>query len=88
MLQRGEERIPWICYAAFDSVSTLKLFNSLKEKLKSREWTFENVNRGAMYDFCEECWCPFGSLLVKMESEGVLVDREYLSEMKMVVVVE
>ncbi|KAF8391518.1 hypothetical protein HHK36_023823 [Tetracentron sinense] len=82
-LQR-EERIPWICYSALDSISTLKLFESLKSKLMKMEWVLEGVSKGSMFDFYEEYWQPFGELLVKMETEGMLVDREYLAAVEKV----
>lgn len=41
-----------------------------------------------MYDFYEEYWRPFGALLVKMEMEGMLVDRAYLSEIEKAAVAE
>ncbi|EHA8590584.1 DNA polymerase I A, chloroplastic [Cocos nucifera] len=87
ILQR-EERVSWICYSAVDSISTLKLYDSLKEKLEDMRWTLDGVERGSMYDFYEEYWRPFGVLLVKMESEGMLVDRAYLSEIQKVAIAE
>ncbi|XP_010905964.1 DNA polymerase I A, chloroplastic isoform X2 [Elaeis guineensis] len=87
ILQR-EERVPWICYSALDSISTWKLYDSLKEKLEKMDWTLDGVKRGSMYDFYEEYWRPFGVLLVKMESEGMLVDRAYLSEIQKVAIAE
>jgi DNA polymerase-1 len=86
-LQRTE-RIPWICYSALDSISTLRLWESLRAKLEERDWVFEGVKKGSMYDFYEEYWRPFGDLLVQMESEGMLVDRKHLSEMEKVAVRE
>lgn len=82
-LQR-EERIAWICYSALDSMSTLTLFKSLRSKLKAMNWVLDGIDRESMYDFYEEYWRPFGELLVKMESEGMLVDRAYLSEVEKV----
>ena len=38
----------------------------------------------SMFDFYPEYWQPFGEILVKMETEGMLVDREYLSEIEKV----
>ncbi|KAG6502896.1 hypothetical protein ZIOFF_035185 [Zingiber officinale] len=38
--------------------------------------------QGTMYDFYEKCWRPFGVLLVKMESEGILVDKVHLSKIE------
>ncbi|XP_010267695.1 PREDICTED: DNA polymerase I A, chloroplastic/mitochondrial [Nelumbo nucifera] len=86
-LQR-EERIPWICYSALDSISTLKLFESLKVKLQKMKWVLDGFTRGTMYDFYEEYWRPFGELLVKMETEGMLVDRTYLAEIEKVAIEE
>lgn len=87
VLQR-EERKLWVCYSALDSISTYELFDNLKAKLLDMQWSLDGVNRGTMYDFYEEYWCPFGSLLVQMESEGMLVDREYLSEMEKLAIAE
>ncbi|XP_068668376.1 DNA polymerase I A, chloroplastic/mitochondrial-like [Aristolochia californica] len=86
-LQR-EERVPWICYSAFDSISTLKLYESLKVKLKDMNWVLDGVALGSMYDFYEKYWRPFGELLVKMETEGMLVDRAHLAEIEKVATVE
>ncbi|KAF3779395.1 DNA polymerase I [Nymphaea thermarum] len=77
-----KERIPWICYSVRDSITTLDLFMSLKEKLMKMEWKLDGARRGNMYDFYEEYWRPFGVLLVEMESEGMLVDRKYLSDLE------
>ena len=78
VLQR-EERITWICYSALDSINTLKLFQSLKKKLEAMQWLLNGDKKGNMFDFYEKYWRPFGFLLVKMESEGMLVDRAHLS---------
>ncbi|XXG73154.1 hypothetical protein AAC387_Pa07g2120 [Persea americana] len=86
-LQR-EDRIAWICYSALDSRSTLRLYESLKVKLGAMKWILDGIDRGNMYDFYEEYWRPFGELLVKMESEGMLVDRAYLSEVEKVAIKE
>ncbi|KAG8046620.1 hypothetical protein GUJ93_ZPchr0008g11438 [Zizania palustris] len=86
-LQR-EDRELWICYSALDSISTLKLYESLKSKLEAKEWILDGCPRGTMYDFYEEYWRPFGALLVKMETEGMLVDRAYLSEIEKAAVAE
>jgi DNA polymerase-1 len=48
----------------------------------------QGVRKGNMYDFYTKYWRPFGDLLVQMESEGMLVDRKYLSEMEKVAVRE
>ncbi|RLN03852.1 hypothetical protein C2845_PM13G04650 [Panicum miliaceum] len=86
-LQR-EDRELWICYSSLDSMSTLRLFESLKRKLETKEWIFDGCPRGTMYDFYEEYWRPFGALLVKMETEGMLVDRGYLSEIEKAAIAE
>jgi DNA polymerase-1 len=86
-LQR-EDRELWICYSSLDSLSTLRLYESLKRKLKTKEWIFDGCPRGTMYDFYEEYWRPFGAILVKMETEGMLVDRGYLSEIEKAAIAE
>ncbi|XP_023771518.1 DNA polymerase I A, chloroplastic/mitochondrial [Lactuca sativa] len=86
-LQRVE-REPWVCYSALDSISTLKLYERLKSKLSNREWKFNGVTKGTLFDFYEQYWRPFGELLVKMETEGMLVDRDYLMEIEKVAKVE
>ncbi|KAJ8477822.1 hypothetical protein OPV22_021549 [Ensete ventricosum] len=86
-LQR-EERKLWVCYSALDSISTYKLFDNLKAKLMHMQWSLDGVTGRTMYDFYEEYWRPFGSLLVQMESEGMLVDREYLSEVEKLAIAE
>ncbi|KAF8660159.1 hypothetical protein HU200_057723 [Digitaria exilis] len=86
-LQR-EDRELWICYSSLDSMSTLRLYESLKNKLERKPWTFDGVPRGSMYDFYEEYWRPFGAILVKMETAGMLVDRAYLSEIEKVAVAQ
>lgn len=85
VLQR-EERIPWICYSALDARSTLKLYESLKSHLSGLPWNLDGVCvlHKNMYDFYKEYWQPFGELLVKMESEGMLVDRLYLQDIEKV----
>ena len=80
-LQR-EARELWICYSSLDSMSILRLYESLKSKLETRRWVLDGYPRGTMYDFYEQYWRPFGALLVKMETEGMLVDRGYLSEIE------
>ncbi|KAM3302499.1 DNA polymerase I B, chloroplastic/mitochondrial [Capsicum chacoense] len=86
-LQRTEREL-WICYSALDSISTLMLYESLKNKLSKRVWTFDGVRKGSMYEFYEKYWRPFGEILVQMETEGVLVDRAYLAEIEKVAKVE
>ncbi|CAH1425319.1 unnamed protein product [Lactuca virosa] len=86
-LQRVE-REPWVCYSALDSISALKLYERLKSKLPNREWKFNGVTKGTLFDFYEQYWRPCGELLVKMETEGMLVDRDYLMEIEKVAKVE
>ncbi|MBA0792202.1 hypothetical protein Gohar_016721 [Gossypium harknessii] len=88
-LQR-EERKLWICYSALDSISTLRLYESLKNKLSSMSWVFDGktIPGKSMYHFYEEYWRPFGEILVKMEREGMLVDRMYLAQLEKVAKVE
>ena len=85
VLQR-DERIPWICYSALDARSTLKLYESLKSHLSDVPWKLDGVRvpNKNMYDFYKEYWQPFGELLVKMESEGMLVDQLYLQDIEKV----
>ncbi|CAI0437155.1 unnamed protein product [Linum tenue] len=85
-LQR-EDRECWICYSALDAISTLQLYESLKKQLSQREWKCYGrpfASRKSMFDFYQEYWRPFGELLVKMETEGMLVDRPYLAEIEKV----
>ncbi|XWS51898.1 hypothetical protein CRYUN_Cryun11dG0021300 [Craigia yunnanensis] len=84
-LQR-EERKLWICYSAIDAISTLKLYESLKNKLSNMSWVFDGkpISGKSMYHFYEEYWRPFGELLVKMEREGMLVDQMYLAQLEKV----
>ncbi|TVU23027.1 hypothetical protein EJB05_32756, partial [Eragrostis curvula] len=83
-----EYRELWICYSSLDSMSILRLYENLKSKLEKRTWVLDGYSRGTMYDFYEQYWRPFGALLVKMETEGMLVDRGYLSEIEKVAVAE
>eukprot|EP00257_Ricinus_communis_P007010 XP_002522989.2 DNA polymerase I A, chloroplastic/mitochondrial [Ricinus communis] len=87
-LQR-EEREPWICYSALDAISTWQLYESLKRKLFHMPWNLNGKPVGkSMLDFYKEYWRPFGELLVRMETEGILVDRAYLAEIEKVAKVE
>ena len=83
-----EGRELWICYSILDSMSILRLYESLKSKLETRRWVLDGYPRGTMYDFYEQYWRPFGALLVKMETEGMLVDRGYLSEIEKTAIAE
>ncbi|GFZ07436.1 polymerase gamma 2 [Actinidia rufa] len=82
-LQR-EDRKQWICYSALDSMSTLKLFENLKRKLFRMKWKLDGCEKGSMLDFYEKYWRSFGELLVKMETDGMLVDRAFLAEVEKV----
>lgn len=83
-----KERVPWICYSALDSISSLELYECLKLKLLKKAWYVEDVKYGSMFEFYEKYWRPFGELLVKMETEGILVDCKYLAEIEKVANVE
>lgn len=82
-LQRVEREL-WICYSALDSISTLKLYESLEKKLLKRCWRLDGQYKGSMLDFYQQFMRSFGELLVKMEAEGMLVDRSFLSEIERV----
>ncbi|ESQ30390.1 hypothetical protein EUTSA_v10011195mg [Eutrema salsugineum] len=84
-LQR-EDREAWISYSALDAISTLKLYESMSKKLQLKEWRLDGklLSGKTMLDFYHEFWRPFGEVLVKMEAEGILVDREYLAEIEKV----
>ncbi|XP_056694182.1 DNA polymerase I A, chloroplastic/mitochondrial [Spinacia oleracea] len=86
-LQR-EERVPWICYSSLDSMSTLKLYESLESKLLQMPWIMEGEYVGNMLHFYNNYWQPFGKLLVQMETEGMLVDRSYLAEVEKVAIAQ
>ncbi|KAL5735994.1 hypothetical protein ACOSQ2_030782 [Xanthoceras sorbifolium] len=84
-LQR-EVRKSWICYSALDAISTLELYESLKCKLSKMPWKLDKKPQEGktMFDFYQEYWRPFGEILVKMETDGMLVDRPYLAEIEKV----
>ncbi|KAJ8754686.1 hypothetical protein K2173_010777 [Erythroxylum novogranatense] len=88
-LQR-EDRKPWICYSALDAISTLQLYESLKTSLCGENWMLNGdwVLGKSMFDFYQEYWQPFGELLVRMEAEGMLVDRAHLKEIQKVAIAE
>ncbi|KAL0406914.1 UNVERIFIED_CONTAM: DNA polymerase I A, chloroplastic/mitochondrial [Sesamum latifolium] len=82
-LQRVERKL-WICYSALDSISTLRLYESLEKKLRKTPWSVDGHYKGSMFDNYVKYLQPFGELLVKMETEGMLVDRLYLAEIEKV----
>lgn len=86
-LQRDERKL-WICYSALDSISTLSLYESLEKKLLKTPWSVDGQYQGSMFDNYCKYLRPFGELLVKMEKEGMLVDRSYLAEIEKVAKVE
>ncbi|XP_047970540.1 DNA polymerase I B, chloroplastic/mitochondrial-like [Salvia hispanica] len=86
-LQRDERKL-WICYSALDSISTLSLYESLEKKLLKTPWSVDGQYQGSMFDNYCKYLRPFGELLVKMEREGMLVDRSYLAEIEKVAKVE
>ncbi|KAL8144225.1 hypothetical protein V2J09_017257 [Rumex salicifolius] len=87
VLQR-EDRKPFICYSSLDSISTLRLYESLKGKLSKMPWKMDGTYKGSMINFYEYYWRPFGEILALMETEGVLVDRDYLAEVEKVAITE
>ncbi|PIN12213.1 DNA-directed DNA polymerase [Handroanthus impetiginosus] len=86
-LQRVDRKL-WICYSSLDSISTLRLYESLERKLLNASWRLDGHHKGSMFDFYEKYLRPFGEILVKMETEGMLVDRLYLAEIEKVAKVE
>ncbi|GMH14418.1 hypothetical protein Nepgr_016259 [Nepenthes gracilis] len=83
-----EDKKPWICYSSLDSISTFKLYESLKCSLSTMPWKINGEIKGSMLNFYETYWRPFGELLVQMETEGILVDRGYLREAEKVAIAE
>lgn len=81
-----EDREAWISYSALDSISTLKLYESMKKQLQVKKWFFDGkqISSKNMFDFYQEYWQPFGELLAKMEAEGMLVDRGYLAQIEII----
>ncbi|XP_018491979.1 DNA polymerase I B, chloroplastic/mitochondrial [Raphanus sativus] len=81
-----DDREAWISYSALDSISTLKLYESMKKQLQVKKWFLDGklVSGKNMFDFYQEYWQPFGELLATMEAEGMLVDREYLAQIEIV----
>lgn len=79
-----EVRELWICYSSLDAISTLQLYESLKNLLSMDTLEIDgNLEPDkSMFCFYETYWRPFGEILVKMETEGMLVDREHLAEME------
>ncbi|XP_031403641.1 DNA polymerase I B, chloroplastic/mitochondrial-like [Punica granatum] len=82
-LQREEQEL-WISYSSLDAISTLKLYESLRNKLLGMAWRFNGMPQAgkSMFDFYKEYWRPFGEILVKMERDGMLVDRPYLADIE------
>ncbi|CAN8268931.1 unnamed protein product [Cochlearia groenlandica] len=81
-----DDREAWISYSALDSISTLKLYDSMKKQLQVKNWFIDGklISGKNMFDFYQEFWQPFGELLAKMEADGMLVDREYLAKIEIV----
>ncbi|KAK4744111.1 hypothetical protein SAY87_010423 [Trapa incisa] len=82
-LQRKDRKL-WITYSSLDAISTLNLYESLKNKLVAMAWRFDGkpCPGKSMFDFYKEYWQPFGDILVRMEREGMLVDRMYLADIE------
>ncbi|KAK9209638.1 hypothetical protein WN944_002005 [Citrus x changshan-huyou] len=76
-----------------DKISTIAPVEELQREEREL-WisysAFDSINTlklfpgKSMFDFYQEYWQPFGEILVKIETEGMLVDREYLSEIEKV----
>ncbi|XP_010466250.1 PREDICTED: DNA polymerase I B, chloroplastic/mitochondrial isoform X3 [Camelina sativa] len=81
-----DDREAWISYSALDSISTLKLYESMKKQLQVKQWFLDGhlISKKNMFDFYQEYWQPFAELLAKMEAEGILVDRDYLAQIEIV----
>ncbi|KAL3639949.1 hypothetical protein CASFOL_014917 [Castilleja foliolosa] len=47
-------------------------------------WSVDGKYKGSMFEFYRIYLCPFGELLVDMETEGMLVGRSYLAEIEKV----
>lgn len=72
----------WIEYSAYDSKSTLELYEALKARLEATECTMDaaivrdvHPDGYNMWGFYQRYWRPFGELLTDMEKEGMLVNR-------------
>ncbi|CAM6128411.1 unnamed protein product [Calypogeia fissa] len=79
----------WIHYSSFDTVCTWCLWSSLQEKLKKKQWLIEGkfIQEGKfMYDFYLAYVQPFGELLVQMEAEGMMLDRDHLAKIEEVAI--
>ena len=64
----------------------MKLHESLEKKLVAKSCIPDKkpVQEKSMFDFYQEYWQIFGVILVKMETEGMSVDRPYLAEIEKV----
>lgn len=78
----------WIHYSSFDTVCTWCLWSSLEQKLRTKDWLFEGKfdQKGKMYDFYEKYVQPFGEILVQMEAEGMMLDREHLAKIEAIAI--
>ncbi|KNA03945.1 hypothetical protein SOVF_204340, partial [Spinacia oleracea] len=51
-----EERVPWICYSSLNSMSTLKLYESLESKLLKMPWIMEGEYVENILHFYKNYW--------------------------------
>jgi DNA polymerase-1 len=81
-----ETRYRWIDYSSLDAQATWLLRESLECKLRNmpvEACRYLSANEhfkvcATMWDFYTQNWLPFGEILVDMERNGMLVDREQL----------
>ena len=81
-----ETRHRWIDYSSLDAQATWLLRESLECKLRNMSveaCRYLSANPhfktcSTMWDFYTQNWLPFGEILVDMERNGMLVDKEQL----------
>ena len=81
-----ETRHRWIDYSSLDAQATWLLRESLECKLRNmpvEACRYLSANKhfktsSTMWDFYTQNWLPFGEILVDMERNGMLVDKEQL----------
>ena len=82
----AETRCRWIDYSSLDAQATWLLRESLECKLRNMpvdacRYLSANADFkvcATMWDFYTQNWLPFGEILVDMERNGMLVDKEKL----------
>ena len=81
-----ETRHRWIDYSSLDAQATWLLRESLEYKLRNmpvEACRYLTANKhfktcSTMWEFYVQNWLPFGEILVDMERNGMLVDKEKL----------